>query len=523
MADESQHPLGLDSTAFNVLTTSAVDLSKMLANGTMTTSKLLPLYLDQIDQHNHKGLRLNAVISVAPLDSLKAQAAKLDAERSSGNARGPFHGIPILVKDNIMTEASLGMDTTCGSFALKGVKVKRNADIVTAILEAGMLIIGKTNLSEWAGKKGYLLPGGWSAVGGQTQTPYVVGGYVKGDKFLGHSNPCGSSSGSAVGVAAGFGPLALGTETDGSITQPAGRASLYAIKATVGGLSTEGTSPYSAFSDSVGPITKTPEDLAILLGILMKQDFTSDLVKSWKGQKIAFLDRKDWPSSPVATNFVPELVEKQESDIIAASNLIEQLGAKVVRDVKLIPYSALEINGRDALEEVWDHDFQQNIARFLEGYVDPPIKSVNDLVEYNRKHHEKELPEEFPNGQGQLEDVLGNHISDEDYENAKIFIRTAAKDNGFDAIFAKYDVDLVVSLLDCRVGSMSAAAGYPHATVPLGYADNFNGRAYGLTIVAGAGQENKIIQFMSAWEASHPNLRKPPPQLVSWGSGNASI
>lgn len=147
MADESQYPLGIDGTTFSVLTTSAVDLSKMLANGTMTTSKLLPLYLNQIDRHNHKRLRLNAVISVAPLDSLKAQAAKLDAERGSGNPRWPCHGIPIFVKDNIMTEASLGMDTTYGSFNLKGVKVKRNADIVTAILEAGVLIIEKTNLS----------------------------------------------------------------------------------------------------------------------------------------------------------------------------------------------------------------------------------------------------------------------------------------------------------------------------------------------------------------------------------------
>jgi amidase len=147
MANQSRYPVDSDNTAVNVLTTSATELSRMLANSTTTTSKLLPLYLNQIDRHNHKGLHLNAMISIAPLDSLKAQAALLDAERGSGKLRGPFHGIPITVKDNIMTEATLGMDTTCGSFALKGVKVKRNADIVTAVLEAGLLIIGKANLS----------------------------------------------------------------------------------------------------------------------------------------------------------------------------------------------------------------------------------------------------------------------------------------------------------------------------------------------------------------------------------------
>ncbi|CZR50216.1 uncharacterized protein PAC_00088 [Phialocephala subalpina] len=281
--------------------------------------------------------------------------------------------------------------------------------------------------------------------------------YSRGDKILDHSNPCGSPSGSAAGVAAGFAPLTLGTETDGSISQPAGRASLYAIKATVGGIITEGTSPTALSA-----------------------------------------------TAPIATTFVPELVEKQESDIVAASDRIEQSGAKVVRDVKLILYQALEINGRDALEEVWDHDFQQNIARFLEGCIDPP----SDLWKYSLNTISRITRMKFHNDQGQLEDAIGNHISDEGYEKAKIFIRTAARGNGFDSIFANFDVDLVVSLLDWRVGWMSAAAGYPHANVLLGYSDDFNGRAYGLTIVAGAGHENKIVQFMSTWEASHPKHEK---------------
>ncbi|MCJ1249865.1 hypothetical protein MMC30_007091 [Trapelia coarctata] len=181
---------------------------------------------------------------MAPVDLLTQHAKLLNEERANGKTKGPLHGIPIILKDSIRTDSQLGMDTTCGSFALVGGKAK-NAPIVNAILKAGMIIIGKANLSEWAGAKGFGLTAGWSAVGGQTQSPYVRGGLAEGEKILGHSAPGGSSSGSAVTVAAGFAPLSLATETDGSITQPSGRASLYGIEVTVGALSTEGTLPLS--------------------------------------------------------------------------------------------------------------------------------------------------------------------------------------------------------------------------------------------------------------------------------------
>ncbi|KAI1119751.1 amidase signature domain-containing protein [Nemania abortiva] len=498
----------------DVLTTTAQELQSFLEDGSLTSVEIVKIYLDQIDRHNRRGAKLNAMISIAPYEKLMARATKLDKERSDGCLRGPLHGIPLLVKDNIMTNSSLGMDTTCGSFALKDVKVTSNADVVNYVIEAGMIILGKSNLSGWAGKKGYPIPGGWSAVGGQTQSPYIRGGFVKSDTFLGHTNPCSSSSGSAAGVAAGFAPLSLGTETDGSIIQPAGRNSVYGLKVTVGAVSTSGTSPYSPFTDSLGPIARSVPDLASLLGILMKKDFSTSLTGTWKGQTVAFVDPYLWEAPKAAVKPDHDLIDYQRLKYLEAANLIEAGGGKVARDAVMIQYEELEIEGKEGIDKVWDHDFAAGLEGFLRGYQDSPIKNLEDLVRFNEEHADLELPKEFPNGQAQLKDALDDGgISNEAYEEAKLFLRNKAKIEGFDKVFSEHGVDLLVMPQDCRICTIAAAAGYPIGIVPLGYAP-FNGRGFGLIVVAGAGKEDKILSFMSAWEASHPELPKPPSQLV---------
>lgn len=165
---------------------------------------------------------------------------------------------------------------------------------------------------------------GWSAVGGQTQSPYVRGGYAPGDKILGHSTPCGSSSGSAVAVAAGFAPVALGTESDGSITQPAGRASLYAMKVTVGALDTKGTSPQSPITDSLGGMAKSAGDLANFIGAMMEQDYSSYLTKTWAGQKVAFVDPNKWELHPAVCERI-EIVREKQVSISNAYHLVQLL------------------------------------------------------------------------------------------------------------------------------------------------------------------------------------------------------
>ncbi|KAG0647437.1 Glutamyl-tRNA(Gln) amidotransferase subunit A [Hyphodiscus hymeniophilus] len=342
-----------------------------------------------------------------------------------------------------MTDSALGMATTCGAYALENTKAG-NAPIIDKILRAGMIIIGKANLSELGGSKGFGIRTGWSALGGQTQSPYVRGGFAPDDKMLGHSAPAGSSSGSAVSVAAGFSPISLGTESDGSITQPAGRASLYALKVTVGALSTRRTSPQSPITDSVGGFAKSAADVALLTGVMMDQDYTPFLSKSWRGQRVAWVDPAVWK---------------------------------------------------------------------LDTGVCEPVESVRQK---QKRRAADRCPKSFPEfpGQEQLEECLISQTSDEKRHQILCSIRATAKDNGFDKIFAETKSEVLMGPLDSRVVTIAAAAGYPCGVVPLGYADNYNGRAYGVAIVARAGEEGKIFRAMSAWEATMP-ARKAPPLLRS--------
>ncbi|MCJ1371018.1 hypothetical protein MMC20_002233 [Loxospora ochrophaea] len=457
----------------NPLEVTATELQSLLADKSIDSSDLVNLYLQQIEKHNIKGLGLRAFIATAPRRLLLEAANKLDDERASG-------------ADSIVTHPSLGLPTTCGSFALADAKAKANAPIVEKVHEPSLvstvqLIQAKAIESwddhSWKGKlirwKGFPVTTGWSAVGGQTQSLYVKGGMVKGDKILGHSTPGGSSSGSAVGIAAGFAPLSLATETDGSIVQPANRAALYGLKATAGLLSTEGTSPWSPLTDSIGGMAKSSDDLAALFDTLAGgSNFSSSLGRSWEGLRVGFVDFLKWEFSPMVYNL---------------------------------------LDGDDALEQLWNHDFAKAVDQFLMNYDQSEVRSVADVVKFNNEHADKELPLEYP-VQQLLTGSLGPTISSEKYAQGVQLIRTAAKTKGIDKTLDDFNLDVILGPMDGRIPTIAAAAGHPVATVPLGYAD-FNGRAFGMCIIAAAGSEAKIFQAMSAWEATFPK-RKAPPLLV---------
>lgn len=184
-----------------------------------------------------------------------------------------------------------------------------NAPVVDLLIKAGAIILGKANLSEMTGWKGFGVTTGWSALGGQTQSPYIVGGFKDGDKLLGHSAPGGSSSGSAAGVAAGFSPLALATETDGSIVQPSNRAALYGMKATVGRIPTKGTAPWSPVTDSIGGMAKSPQNLATLFNVLLQTKSEDPLTGTWSGQRVGVVDPSLWSFSPVICDPDPVLIQ----------------------------------------------------------------------------------------------------------------------------------------------------------------------------------------------------------------------
>ncbi|KAJ4857833.1 amidase domain-containing protein [Trichoderma breve] len=330
-----------------------------------------------------------------------------------------------------MTDPSLGMDTTCGSYALVGATAP-NAPIVDRLLKAGMIIIAEANLSEWAGLKGFGMVTGWSAIGGQTQSPYVRGGYVPGDKILGHSTSCSSSSGSAVAVAAGQ-----------------------------------------------------------LEGLL------------W--QKVAFVDPNKWELHPAVCDRIEIVREKQISEFLQAVATIRESGAEVTGNVVLPQVDEIVWEGEDALETE---------------YTESSVRTIGQLIRWNSDHKDLELPSEADNapsfpGQQQLENTLKSNLTEEKRQEIVLFIRKIAKDDGFDRIFEETGAEVLIGPLDGRIVTVAAAAGYPAGVAPLGYADNYNGRAYGVVIVAKAGDEGKILQAMSAWEETMPR-RIPPPQLVNY-------
>lgn len=347
-----QRPIISLSKDFDLLTLTATELQGFLERKEITSELLVDLYLSQIKKHNREGMMLNAIIATVPKDQALEAARKLDEERAQKGPRGPMHGIPIIVKDTLCSP-TLGVDTTCGSFALVGAKAKKNAAVLDALLRAGMIILAKTNLSEFGGMKQALMTGGWSAVGGQTQSPYVRGGVQPNCTFLGHSTPAGSSAGSAAGVAAGFAPVSIGTESDGSLVQPATRASLYGMKATLHTLDTFGIQPISPEFDSAGGMAKTVEDLAKIMDLLQEgKDYISHLTSSFKGLRLGFVDPELWK----AADFVVEPNKDFDVQNLAAMNAaiskIRDAGARVVQPVKLVTLEETMEEGGEDIDEL---------------------------------------------------------------------------------------------------------------------------------------------------------------------------
>ncbi|OMP83535.1 putative amidase [Diplodia seriata] len=299
--DGTQYP-------FDTLTATATALSNLLRTNVLTSVELVDVYLAQIERHNRKGRQLRAIIAVAPRYHLFAIARRLDDERRAGHVRGPLHGIPCVVQDNIATDALVAhqLDTTAGSYAFVGARPKRAATVVERLTAAGLIVLAKANLSELAGLKSADMSPGWSAVGGQTQSPFVARRLEKGVLIWDHTAPGGSGAGSAVSVAAGFAPLAVATDTVGSLMAPANRAGLYALKPTVGEVPADGVLACSASFDAVGAAAKSAADLTFLVDAAMRPlgrelgegtplRYRLFQVRSrWNGLRVGFVDPAIW-------------------------------------------------------------------------------------------------------------------------------------------------------------------------------------------------------------------------------------
>ncbi|KAL7930155.1 amidase signature domain-containing protein [Trichoderma chlorosporum] len=479
----------------DVLTTNAVDLQRLLADNQTTSVQIVQQYFEQIDRHEPV---LNALISQAPRDKVLRIAAALDEERSNGNVRSAFHGIPIVLKDSFITASDLGMSTTAGSWAFVGAKATKNSAIAQLLIDAGLIIIGKANMTEFAGMKMTMMMPGWSGHGGQTLSPYV-GKIEDNETLLGHSAPGGSSTGSAVSVAAGFSPLAMGTETIGSIVTPSTRAGLYAFKVTNGTLDTTGTYTMTDFFDSVGPMAKSSADVRTMAEILLQRSFNSPDFGTWNGLSVGFLDPNVWKMAkemcPPHEGTAEQMVEEYENVV----KLLQKNGCSLKYPVNIADVEELKVDGEQAIMPIAFWEFKNvGILRFIDSFDECPVNSAEDIVKFNKDNSDKAMPPPYTE-QKDLEKSLKCNDDPEKIEGLRNGLRQVAQQI-INTAFDTQGVNLIVAPGDSSLCIHAAAAGYPIATAPIGQL-RYNGRPFGLCIMARANEEELLLRFMAAYEA----------------------
>ncbi|PTB49596.1 hypothetical protein M431DRAFT_500069 [Trichoderma harzianum CBS 226.95] len=486
-------PSGTPRRTIDLLTATAEDLQQLLTTDELTSVELVDLCFAQMDRHDNY---LRAVLQRNP--QARTVAAALDLERKNGHLRGPLHGIPILVKDNIATHPSLGMNTTGGSLALLTSRPSKSAEVIERV-------------SRWS--LGSNIMPGWSALGGQTQSAYTTGDVDLTDCILGHSSPSGSSTCSAVGVSAGYSPLAIGTDTGGSLITPSTRAALYTLRPTMSLVPQDGLIPLSHLFETAGPMAKSPADLANLLDVLVtpkesgKRKFHSQMMAGdFRDFKIGFLSPAKWFFDSDLQRPVPEATAQIKKDTQAAYAKIA-LTAKSFKEVELVSIDAFEVNGRHSFYDIQAARFKPTFEACLGTLEYSQVRTLDELIRFNQNHAEKALPPDYDN-QDQLQNAATMTMSDEEHDFLLRHARKVGRDIGIDKTLKEYDVDLIIAPADSPVNLLVSAAGYPSATMPLSYLE-YNGRPIGLVAFTTAGGEGMLLNFLRAYENTFPKRRPP--------------
>ena len=484
------------------------ELQEKMESGELTARRLAELYLERISEIDKEGPYINSIIELNP-DTLEI-ADTLDEERKAGKTRGMLHGIPILIKDNIDTADH--MQTTSGSLALEGNIAAKDAFIVKQLRKAGALILGKTNLSEWANFRGKRSVSGWSSRGGLTRNPYAL-----------DRSACGSSAGSGAAVAANLCAGAVGTETDGSVICPAQTNGIVGIKPTLGLLSRSGIIPIAHSQDTAGPMARTVADAAILLGAMTGidgRDKATSLSRKRNSSNYArFLDRDGLRDARigVARNMAgtnPRILKIFDLCI----EVMKHLGAVIV-DPADVPnfdkFSKTEI-------EVLHYEFKADLNKYLKSVNgNVPVHSMDDVIRFNEENSHKVMP--YFGQEHMLTAQDKKSLRDKKYRDALAKNLRLTRKEGIDAAMRKHKLDALVVptggpawLIDLVNGdsinwdmestSPAAVAGYPHITVPAGY---IFGLPVGLSFFAQAWQEPTLIKFAYAFEQATQYRRQP--------------
>lgn len=496
-------------------------LQQAMAGGRHTARSVAEAYLARIDAVDRPGEGrpgLRSVIEVNP-DAL-AEAARLDAERKAGRVRGPLHGIPVLIKDNIDTADR--MQTTAGSLALVGAPAPRqDARVAERLRAAGLVILGKTNLSEWANFRSTHSSSGWSGRGGQTRNPYAL-----------DRTPCGSSSGSGAAVSANLAALGVGTETDGSIVCPSATCGLVGVKPTVGLVSRSGIIPISHSQDTAGPMARTVRDAALLLGVLAsggadpRDPATADAQRGVAADYTRYLD-------PGALRGVRVGVARQFFGFRAEVDRVLEDALRALRDAGAVivdPAPIPTIGKFDATENtVLQFEFKADLNAYLADRLragagrnamgEPTPRTLAELIAFNERHREQEMPYFGQELFTQCE--ARGPLTTPAYRQALAANRRLAGPQGIDAALAAHRLDVLVAptngpawTIDVVTGdhfgggysSPSAVAGYPHVTVPAGYVQ---GLPVGLSFFAGRFTEARLLGYAYAFEQATRQRRAP--------------
>ena len=487
------------------------ELQAEMSGGNITARQLTETYIKRIHDLDKNGPTLHSVIEINP-DALEI-AQELDQERTKTGPRGPLHGIPILLKENIATLDK--METTAGSLALLGARPPHDAFVARKLREAGAVILGKTNLSEWANFRSSNSSSGWSGRGGQTRNPYVL-----------DRTPCGSSSGSAVAVAASLAAASLGTETDGSILCPSSINGVVGIKPTVGLTSRAGVIPIAQSQDTVGPFGRTVHDAAIVLGAITGIDSydaaTQTSVDHFNSDYTKFLDAGGLKGARIGVcrEVYFGYSTKTDAVINAGIERMAALGATII-DHADIP-TALQMSSSQSELHVLLYEFKANLNAYLSELTESPVRSLADIIAFNDTHADQEQP--YFGQEIFLQAQETTDLHDPLYLNALAENHRLARQEGIDAVMDEYKLDALVMPTrgpawcidwvngDHDIGGSAQAAalaGYPAISVPAGFVF---GLPVGITFMGRAFSEPTLIKLAYAFEQATKQRR--PPQFL---------
>jgi amidase len=472
--------------------------------GKFTIADVVNIYMDRIIEIDKNGPRLNSIIEINP-DALEI-AKELDNELVSGKVRGPLHGVPVILKDNIDTHDR--MPTTAGATVLKNSFPKTDSFVAKKLREAGAVIIAKSNLSEWANFRASNSSSGWSGVGGQTRNPYVL-----------DRNPCGSSSGSGVAVSANLCMVAIGTETNGSIVCPSNNNGIVGMKPTVGLISRSGIIPISFTQDTPGPMGRTVEDVAYTLGALTGIDSSDSKTFGSQGRYLT-----DYSGSLKKDGLKGKRIGLFKK-AMGFSDRVDTLMNRAVEFLKTNGTEVVEIefpkgaNYEDASFQVLLYEFKDGLNKYLAGSGnDSPVKSLKELIEFNKsdtielRYFDQKLLEQAEK-KGDLNSA--------DYKKELAIMRKATREDGIDKVMNTYKIDAIIAptgspawktdllLGDHFVGgssSLAAISGYPAITVPMGTIDDL---PVGITFFGRAWSEPLLLEIAYSYEQGTKHRKIP--------------